>query len=104
MKTSLLPDPGEMVNCPLVVGVSPVDAAINVYVLAALNIRPLNVATPLVALTWMVPLTPAGVEDMLICALEDVTTFENWSSILTTTAGVSACPAVPLVGGVVNTP
>jgi hypothetical protein len=63
----------------------------------------LKVATPLAALTVKVPATPAGVDDTTTAAVDAVTTLLKASSIVATTAGVRACPVVPLLGAVVKT-
>ena len=61
----------------------------------------LNVATPLTAFAVSVPLTPAGVELMLTCAVDPVIAFP-FSSCNCTTTGLSAVPAVPVAGGSVE--
>jgi hypothetical protein len=66
------------------------------------NTRLLNVATPLTAATVVVPLTPPGVDVMLIDAFELATTFPPASSTFTITAAI-ALPAVPFAGCVLNT-
>ena len=62
----------------------------------------LNVATPFVAVTVVVPPTPVGVEVTVIEAVELVTRFPAASCTCTTTA-LMADPAVPFTGRVVNT-
>ena len=63
--------------------------------------RLLNVATPLIAFAVSVPLTPAGLELIVTCAVEPLSGFP-FSSCNWTTAGLSAVPAVPVAGGSVE--
>src|SRR6266496_5647080 len=67
-----------------------------------LKIRLLNVATPATAFTLSVPLTPGGVELMVIAAVDPVTTLPPASCTWTTMDGLSGCPAMPLAGGCVE--
>src|SRR6266567_878903 len=88
-------------NAVLVALVSGVEVAVNEYVPAIMNVRLLNVATPLTAATVVVPPTFAGVELMVIGAVELVTTLLLASSTLTLTAakGVTLPPSGLLAGG-----
>ena len=63
--------------------------------------RLLNVATPLTAFAVSVPLTPAGLELMVTCAVDPPSGFP-FSSCNSTTTGLSAVPVVPVEGGSVE--
>jgi hypothetical protein len=97
LNTSFVAVPALTVKLLLVALVNPAEAAVNVYVSAVANCKALKVATPFIADTAVVPLTPAAVELIAIVALEPVTTLPlpSWTS--TTTAG-RGVPAVPFTG------
>src|SRR6516165_10052916 len=67
----------------------------------------LNVATPLTAVTVVVPLSvpPPALVPIASVTLElsPVTTMPPWSSTVTVTAGAMVCPAVVLLGSAVKT-
>jgi len=65
-----------------------------------LKTRLLNVATPLTAFAVNVPLTPAGVELIVTCAVDPVIAFPLLSCNCTTT-GLSTVPTAPVAGGCV---
>jgi hypothetical protein len=89
------------VNWLLVALASGVEVAVNEYVPAIMNVRLLNIATPLTAATVVVPPTFAGVEVMTIGAVELVTTLLKASSTLTATgvSGVTLPPSGLVAGG-----
>jgi len=65
-----------------------------------LKTRLLKVATPLPEFAVNVPLTPAGVELMVTCAVDPVIAFPLLSCNCTTT-GLSTVPTAPVPGGCV---
>src|SRR3954471_21703918 len=103
VKASLAAAAGLMVNAELDAPVSAPDAAVSVYPAPALSMERLeNVATPLTAATVVVPdsVPPPGLVPMatVMPAVEPVTVFPNASCTVTCTAGLTALPAVALVG------
>jgi hypothetical protein len=75
----------------------PADVAFSVYVLAALNVRPVNVAIPPDAVWVGVPETPLGVEVSEITAFDVVTRLPFASSTATKTLPMGV-PGLPEVG------
>ena len=70
---SFVAKPAPMATVLLVALVRPLALAVNVYVPVVLNTTLLNVAIPPVAVAVNPPLTPAGVDVMVMLALELVT-------------------------------
>jgi hypothetical protein len=72
-------------------------------VFAALNVKPVNVATPPLAVTVSVPDTPAGLDAIVTDAFDVVTRLPSVSCTCTTTFPIAVF-TVPVAGGsVVNT-
>jgi hypothetical protein len=80
VKTSLDAVPAAIAMLLLVTLVSPLDAAVSVYVPEVLRIKSEKVATPPTAATVVVPVTPEAVEVSVTGAVEVVTRLPPASS------------------------
>ena len=97
VKASLEAAPALIVIPVLVALVSPLVAAVSVYVPVVFMSKLEKVAMPLTAETVVVPVTPEAVEVIVTEAVEEVTRLPPASSTCTT--AVKAVAAVPLEGG-----
>ena len=87
-----------LIVMPLLVAlVSPLEAAVNVYVPGVFTIRLEKVAIPPTAATVVVPVTPEAVEVIVTEAPDVVTRFPLVSSTLT--VAPKGAPSVALAGG-----